>query len=314
MVTKNLILVLTATFWLQNLLAQQLPLFTQYREFAGIINPAYINSDYFLQEYNLSFGASYRSQWVGQPGTPRTMALRGEYVLGDRGSVGGVFGGYILHDQVGPTSSTGAYGRIGGILSSDPRDGGFCMALTVGAVQHRLDARAVNLIEPGDDLAFDQTRIIPDVGAGIFYYQRVGDNNFYVGASMPQVLGLNLTYKNGNDEYDLKRVRHYYANAGYYLYVNEESFIEPSVWLRFVPHAPVSLDANLRYRINDSFWVGTGVSTSKSFHLETGFLLGDNIGLDNTLKIGYGFDYFFTTFGPFFGGSHEINIAYLLER
>ncbi|MEO0044715.1 MAG: hypothetical protein RL329_4164, partial [Bacteroidota bacterium] len=43
---------------------QQIPLFTQYRALAGVINPAAISSDFFTKQHNVSFGVSYRRQWV----------------------------------------------------------------------------------------------------------------------------------------------------------------------------------------------------------------------------------------------------------
>ncbi len=297
-----------------SLQAQQLPLFTQYREYSGIINPAYVNSDFFLQDYDLSFGASFRAQWVGQPETPRTMLLRGEYVMADSRSVNGLVGGYLMNDQVGPTGFTGIYGRIGGILSQDPRDGGLVLAISAGAVQHRIKASEVVFIQPNDPAQQNQSRIIPDVGAGVFYYQRLGDNSLYAGISVPQVIGFDLTYKDQNGEFQLNRKNHFYAQAGYYWYVNDESFLEPSVWVRYLPSAPLSMDINLRFQLNGSFWIGGGGGTNGSFHAETGVLLGDNLGFDNTIKIGYGFDYFFNTFGPFFGSSHELNVAYLLAN
>ncbi|MEL6718885.1 MAG: type IX secretion system membrane protein PorP/SprF, partial [Bacteroidota bacterium] len=59
---------------------------------------------------------------------------------------------------------------------------------------------------------------------------------------------------------------------------------------------------------------GAGGSTSKSAHLETGVFLGDNLGYESNLQIGYGYDYSFQNHGPFVGGSHEINLAYYFSR
>ncbi|MDQ3015999.1 MAG: type IX secretion system membrane protein PorP/SprF, partial [Bacteroidota bacterium] len=59
--------------------AQQLPLFTQYREFQGIINPASISHDYlFWEGYTTSFGISYRNQWSKIKGGPVTSTIRAE--------------------------------------------------------------------------------------------------------------------------------------------------------------------------------------------------------------------------------------------
>ena len=63
-----------------------------------------------------------------------------------------------------------------------------------------------------------------------------------------------------------------------------------------------------------NFWIGAGSSISGNFHAEFGFLLGENLGFDNTIKIGYGYDYSYSTFGPAVGGTHELNISYSIDQ
>ncbi|MEM6771144.1 MAG: type IX secretion system membrane protein PorP/SprF, partial [Bacteroidota bacterium] len=63
-----------------SLSAQQLSLFTQYREAATMINPAAMESDWLTFGYNMSFGANYRKQWVGQENSPETQSIRFSYI------------------------------------------------------------------------------------------------------------------------------------------------------------------------------------------------------------------------------------------
>jgi type IX secretion system PorP/SprF family membrane protein len=296
--------------------AQQLPLFTQYQENAGIINPAAVNSNYILYENNISFGLSYRKQWVGIANSPETQTLYGEYMYAETGSFGWIAGGYILNDQTGPTSFTGAYGRIAGIITDDPYYGGLSFGLSFGAVQYRVDVSEIRLTEPDDILtADDQSRIYPDFGLGVYYYRQLesgfldGDH-VYVGASVPQVFGLNLQFKDDTGDFTTERVQHFYGMFGLYHYLREGSYFEPSVWVKYVPNAPLNIDFNLRYQMVSNFWIGTGVSTSGNYHFEAGYIIGENAGWDSNLKIGYGFDYSFTTFGPDAGSAHEINLSY----
>ncbi len=93
--------------------AQQLPIFTQYREYQSFINPAAVSSDYFTYEYNLSFGASYRRQWLDFNDSPRNLFVRGEYVGKTQGKAHLIAGGYFLRDDTHPISFNGAYGRVG---------------------------------------------------------------------------------------------------------------------------------------------------------------------------------------------------------
>ena len=300
--------------------AQQLSLFTQYRENLDIINPAAVNSDYLAYEQNVSFGASYRAQWTQFTGNPTTQILRGSYLSTDFSGVNFMAGGYIMNDQTGPTGLTGLYGRIGGLITDDPYYGGFSLGISAGFVQFRVDASEIRLRDAGDILGTtDQSQWYPDVGVGLFAYRLLDGGGFfdgdylYGGVSVPQVMGLELTFTDDNGEFSTQRIQHFYGQLGLYKFLRDRSFLEPSVWVKYTPNAPVNVDFNLRYQTPTNFWVGTGLATSGNFHVEAGVLLGEP-GIDNSFKLGYGFDYSFSTFGPAAGGTHAINITYSFER
>ena len=309
----RLTLIFALIYCFQSVQAQQTPLFNQYRDQANIINPAFIGDDYFIRDNNVTIGLSFRSQWTGLDNNPVTQALKGDYIFENRG-VSLLTGGYIINDRTGPTGLTGVYGKIGGILSDDPYWGGISFAITAGIQQFRIDTDRIILREQNDIInAGEQNQITPDVGLGVFWYHNISGGFFnedfvYAGASVPQVLGLNINFADDNGEYNLKRKQHFYAMVGMYKFLSEDSFLQPSAWVRYVANAPVSVDFNLRYQINESFYFGAGSSLSGNFHFETGFILG------NQLRIGYGFDYPFNTIGPIGGGSHEININFAFER
>ncbi|HFA51850.1 MAG TPA: type IX secretion system membrane protein PorP/SprF [Bacteroidetes bacterium] len=309
-----LLLASTQTF------SQQLSLFTQYRENQTIINPAAVGNDFFSFNQNLSFGLSHRTQWQGIAGAPKTSVLRGEYLYPTGGAVSLLTGGYLINDQTGPTGFTGLYGRVGGLLSDDPYYGGISVGLSFGAVQYRVDGSEIRLRQSGDVLSGqDVNQINPDVGVGVFAYTLLdggffNDDYLYGGLSIPQAIGLDLTFKDKNGEFSTKRVQHYYAMLGLYKFFRGGGFLEPSVWVKYAGNAPLNIDFNLRYQMAQNFWLGLGGATSKTIHLETGILVGDNLGFDNTFKIGYGFDYSFNSFGPYTGGSHEINISYSIDN
>ena len=297
--------------------AQQLPLFTQYRENATLINPAAMESDFLASGQNLTFGVSTRSQWTGLAGGPRTRVLRGSFINAKGSGATILAGGHIITDQTGPTSITGIYGRAGVVISSDPEYGGIALALSGGLVQYKLDGSLVQLHDTGDAVGEESfTQLHPDVGVGVYFYQVVGDGNMvYGGLSVPQVLGFNLNFKNDLGDFNIQRIQHFYGHVGLYKYFRDgESFIEPSLWIKYAQNVPLNADFNLRVQLPGSIWIGSGVSTAKVFHLDLGFNLGDNVGFDNLLKIGYGFDHSFSPFGPFVGSTHELNIGISLER
>ncbi len=298
--------------------AQQLPLFTQYRENNALLNPAAVSNDLLIYQHNISFGASYRNQWVGLEAGPRTQTLRGEYVSVTGNAVELLVGGSLINDQTGPTGFTGLYGRIGGVLTDDPEDNGLCFGLNLGVVQYRIKASELRLRELNDVLGSrDQSQIFPDVGVGVYYYKYLNsgflDDSFvYGGLSIPQVMGLNLEFKGEDGQFYTKRIQHFYGLAGLIHYFGNDSFIEPSVWVKYAPGVPFNADFNIRYQMANNFWIGTGISSGANYHVEAGYLIGESAGWDNNIKIGYGFDYSFSAFGPTAGSSHEINIAYTI--
>lgn len=309
-------ILLCCTEWLS---AQHLPLFTQYREQAGILNPAAVHSDYFTNEYNVAFSGSYRRQWVGIESAPTTQVLQGQYMHAQRGSFGWIAGGYLMNDQTGPIGYTGAYGRLAGIITDDPYYGGLSFGLSVGAVQYRVDVNEIKLRENNDILTMDnQARLYPDVALGAYFYRQLDGgfldgNHVYFGLSVPQVFGLDLEFKDDTGAFSTQRVQHFYGQTGMFVYLEGDSFLEPSIWIKYAPNVPLNIDFNLRYQMQTNFWLGTGLSTAGNFHLEFGYIAADFLSDDSNLKIGYGYDYSFSSFGPDVGSTHEFNVVYTFD-
>ncbi|MEL7123669.1 MAG: PorP/SprF family type IX secretion system membrane protein [Bacteroidota bacterium] len=305
-------LFLATTYMLQ---AQQLSLFTQYRENAAIINPAALESDFLAFGHNATIGVSYRAQWVGLSGAPTTQTLRGSYLNTEWSGVTLMAGGHLINDQTGPTGFTGLYGRVAAILTNDVQVGGLILGLSAGFVQYRVNASEILLQDPNDVLGtVDQTQGYPDIGAGLYFYQTIGgprgEDYFYAGVSVPQVFGLDLAFQNDAGEYNIQRVQHIYGMLGMYKFFDNGGFLEPSVWVKSVSGAPINADVNLRYQMPSALWIGAGGATSGTAHLEGGLTIGEDAGFTNTLRIGYGFDYSFSSFGPAAGSTHEVNLSF----
>lgn len=301
--------------------AQQLPLFTQYREFQGIINPASISHDFlFWEGYTTSFGISYRQQWDKIKGGPVTSTLRGEHIFDLGNAVSPVIGGYIMQDQAGPISFTGGYGRLAMLFSDDPYFHGLSLGLSGGIVQYRVETQELIAIYPDDILTFnDQKKVFPDIGVGVYAYKRIENgflegDNIYIGFSVPQVFGLNLLFEENDNQFSIRRTPHYFGVLGVNKYINDKSYLEAAGWVKYVNGAPINADINLRYLINATIWLGGGFSTSGLGHLEGGFVLGENIGWQHLVRIGYGYDPSFASYGVRFGNVHEVNMSIVFDK
>ncbi|MBL7813413.1 MAG: PorP/SprF family type IX secretion system membrane protein [Saprospiraceae bacterium] len=311
--------VLVLYFYLSNwtLEAQQTPLFTQYQEYATIINPAAVTSDYFLNNYNMSFGASLRQQWLSLNRNPKTQILRGDYIGRTDNFFNISTGGYFMSDRAGSTDLTGLYGRLAIIGSNDPQKSGFSLGFSGGLARLSLNVSDVYVRDAADLSLLQTAKWFPDLGIGLFGYRSLsdkGEGDFiaYGGVSIPQILGNNIFFQTDQKQINVSRVRHFYGTAGLVMYVNSQSYFEQSVWIKYVVGLPIHYDFNLRYQMMPALKLGVGYSTSQTVHGEASFAFGE--GEKRLFRIGYGFDYAFGTEAPFFGATHEVNLVLLLDN
>ena len=62
----------------------------------------------------------------------------------------------------------------------------------------------------------DRSKIFHDAGLGVYYYRQLEsgllDGDYiYGGVSIPQVVGLNLSFKDDNGEFFTQRIQHVYV-------------------------------------------------------------------------------------------------------
>jgi type IX secretion system PorP/SprF family membrane protein len=314
----GVIALLMSSHWLT---AQQLPLFTQYREYNTLINPAAPSAAFFSWGATSSFGLTVRNQYVGVDGGPRTQALRGHVLQEFGGNTALHYGGYLLNDKTGPTSFTGGYGQTAVILSDDPESYGISLGLNAGLVQYRVDASKLRLRDKGDVEATDQRKIFPDAGVGVFAWMTLKDVNgvfqksqVYGGFSIPQVLGLDLNFSDENGQYQTRRIQHYFIQGGWRKQFRDDSQIDFNAWGKYTKGARFNMDFNLRYTLMSALWLGGGASTAGVGHAEIGYVFGAAAYNNRMFSVGYSFDYGFNTSGPLLGAAHEIQLAYIIGQ
>lgn len=312
-------------FTLNCLQAQQLPIYTFHRDHWGMVNPAGVSSNYITQELRMSVSATARQQWLKVPNAPKTQLLSFEYI--DDDNLNYSAGAHLINDQAGAFGQMGAYGNLAYRLRIGDRNSNNILAggISFGGVQYRADYFE---ILRGDDqlngLSVEDIETLSnsntfffDVGAGLMLY--LGGNNdrqnYYVGISAPQTFGLNTTFRNVLGKFEIERQRHYYATLGGYFFKNQRrgsrdpSFLELNVWGRYLPNAPISVDANVRYQHLKSFWAGIGGGMSGQVRAE----LGTQVGNINLLRIGLAYTQYVSKYKSAFGQTIEASISYAIE-
>ncbi len=285
--------------------AQQWPLFSLYRDNSFIANPAIAGSEKHPVAY-----ATYRNQWRKIEGAPNTAALsyRGRIGRSPHG-----IGGMIMNDQTGPTSFTGAtfaYAFHLDFYKINPfywskflRNSKLSFGLSASVYQYRLNANKLLLDDPNDMsvITANNSRILPNAGAGIYYYY----DNFFFGFSVPQLIPLSIKYKSEFETSLIKQVNHFNGVIGGVIPIKKNlHFIEPLAWVRFAAGAPESWDVHVRYRYKTIWWAGVAYRSSKTAVIEAGFMV------KRKFQIGYAFDQNVSRLAKYTAGSHELILAY----
>ena len=298
---KNILLIFSFSLIALTVFAQQLPIYSQNQDGNYFTNAAQFAEDWRKNDLATSASLSYRAQWVKVEDAPRTLLGQVNHFNEDLNLI---LGGTIIQDQTGPTSFSGVY-LTGGYAIKLTREWQLAMTLSAGMAQHRIKAADLNFLEQGDIAQTNTTKIAPDVGlAATMYY----DKRFFLGISVPQILGLNLDFVEENNDFKFERFRHYYATGGA-LFDFDGSWLEASAYARFVPNIPLNVGVQVRYEFNEIFWIGVGGTSAKAGSMEGGLLfdLGNSY---SKLRLGYGFTNFFESYSPNFGTVHDIKISY----
>ncbi|MEM0997007.1 MAG: type IX secretion system membrane protein PorP/SprF [Bacteroidota bacterium] len=273
--------------------AQHYPMFSQYMFNGLVINPAYTGS-----RDALSLTALYRQQWTGFRGAPRTQTVTAHSPLKNPRNN---FGVTFLHDRVGVSTHTMAYGSYAYRIDLGERAGRLAFGLQGGL--SLLQDRWTEIItdQNGDEVfsANSPTFVVPRVGFGVYYDHR----RWYFGASVPFL----LDYKNSDyTQYVANsfQYRPYMLTAGVLIRLNPDFILKPSILVKYLRNSPIQGDFNANLIFKDVFWIGASYRTGDAM---VGML---EYQINPQFRIGYAFDYTITELRRYHNGSHEFMLRY----
>lgn len=280
------------TMVVMSLSAQQLPQYTQFTLSRYVINPAYAGSENHFQGQS-----NYRSQWEGIKDAPRT------YVLSVNGPIANQkmgIGGYVFVDITGPTQRNGfslSYAYHLNITDELK----LSLAINAGLLQYTIDGTEI-LFQDQSDAVFSNTQensLYPDAGFSFYLY----DENFFFGASAPQLIQNQLDFENSIKNPTGRLVSHYFITSGYNFDLNPDFDLEPSMLLKYVDPLPLQYEFVLRGIYMDKYWLGGSYRRGSAIGLLAGFTLQDNIAF------GYSYDILQSDIQNYSTGSHEIMLS-----
>ena len=286
---KKTSLLFVSIFVVGMLHGQQIPQLTQFMINDYAINPAIAGMNDYYQ-----IKTSVRNQWVGIEDAPKTTLLSIYGKSNDRVGLGGL----VFNDQVGPTSRAGANLTYAYHINLSQRIK-LSLALSGGFTQFKIDKENWNISNPDDPLmnGGEIVNLVPDATFGFNIYN---EDNWYFGASVPQLLNseLILTDDNDNVTLDANLARHINVMGLYNVELNYYWDIQPSILFKSVLDQS-QLDIGLKTIYNDNLWIGMDYRNNGDISALLGFFIQDRY------IVGYSYDIPNTEISSYTSGSHE---------
>ena len=290
------------------LVAQQLPLFSQY-----VFNSLHINPGYAGYKLDPFIQATYRSQYMEFPGAPRTFSISAD--MGSLDERMG-FGASVSSDQIGATRAntalltyayriqTGDYSFLG-------------LGISAGASEYMLDGSLLHPDDPGDG-TIPSGRIAmltPNLNTGLFFHSET----FFAGFSVYNLIG-----KRNLENEDMSLAFHnihYYLQVGGLIPISDQVEFKPSILVREDLKGPTNFDINGMFLFYKRLWAGASYrshinkrNNDAQTNLTNGNALAAIIEVFATdqLRIGYAYDYNLNVLNNRRNSSHEISVGIYL--
>lgn len=313
---RNILPAFVLSFIFGSMMAQQVPMYSQYIMNGFLVNPSFAGVDGYT-----TVNLTVREQWVGVKGAPSTYAasfqtriLKDSYIRKSTfvrkksvgptkgGKVG--LGGYVFNDKNGIMRRTGIQGAYAyhislGQKGGYPHDLAFGLALTVYQYAINTDGLVYSYNDDPYLNSYDKSVFIPDINFGASFTS----TNYYVGFSMTNMLRGSLLFANS---YDNKRVElgNYFLTGGMKFRLSSDWVIEPSTFIKASDMLLNSLQADLTARVfyKRDIWAGLSWRTNDAIIILTGLRY-------DKFYFAYAFDFALTDIRKQSWGTHEVTLA-----
>ncbi|MNW89236.1 PorP/SprF family type IX secretion system membrane protein [Pedobacter ghigonis] len=321
-------IVILALFASFTAFSQQKPQYTQYIFNQYLLNPALSGIENYID-----FKGGYRKQWSGITDAPQTSFVSAHWALGDNQLWSNALTAFPeqtgnpmdrnymqnymsspSHHGMGVTAvldKTGPVKRLDANVTYAyhlqlSNNFNLSAGVAAGISSISLDVNALTFDTPYDP-ALNRAlinQVKPDLSIGLWLYGA----RMFAGISVQQILPQKLSFT-GENSYNLgKEVPHYFATAGYKFFVDEEISAIPSVMVKYVSPAPVSVDLNMKLAFKDKVWLGGSYRKDDSFSAMAGFNIGKMVNLT------YSYDFSTSALNQVSNGSHEIVLGLMLNN
>lgn len=295
----KIIVVICLAFTTFNSQAQQDAQFTQYMYNMSVVNPAYATAE----ENVLNLGGLYRAQWVGIDGGPTTGSFFGHLPLNEKIEIGLSFTNDNIGDVIKENNIFADFAYVLPVGKSSKLSFGLKAGVTI--FDANFDGFNLQSGNQSTDVAFNKniSQTFPNLGIGAFFFSE----NYYLGLSAPNMLTTkHLEEENGVQATGVQSV-HYFFTGGYVFDVTNDIKFKPSFMTKAVVGAPLSIDLNANFLLNEKLELGVG------YRLDDAVTALANFRITPALRIGYAYDYTTTNLGDYNSGSHEVFLLFDID-
>jgi type IX secretion system PorP/SprF family membrane protein len=271
-------------------IAQQHSIYSQYIFNLYAVNPAYAG-----ERDALSAALSYRAQWVGFEGSPKTQNFSLHSPLPyDNLAVGLSF----QNDEIGARNTQNGMLGISYKLKIN-RDDHLSFALQGGVFNYQYNWEKLNYRQGLDPvrLGADPNKWVPNFDAGIMYISPKA----YAGLSVTGLNNAEIIESSGSDaRFDGVAT----FIAGKIFPINRDLSLKPSTIVRKSLEGPFQFDVNMSAFYKNKFWL------TATYRYQFGAVVSGHFYITDKFHVGYAYDLPLNNLLAEQSGTHEIFIGY----
>jgi type IX secretion system PorP/SprF family membrane protein len=270
--------------------AQQHSLYSQYIFNLYAINPAYAG-----ERNSLATALSYRSQWVGIEGAPKTAYFSAHTPVRNKNLA---LGFWFQNEQIGARELTSLHGSVSYKLRLT-KTKKISFALSAGALNHQYHWDELDFPDGADPVSFvsEANQWSPSFDFGAMYISPQG----YAGLSILNLNGMDLSQ---TEVVDARLEPNINLVGGYVFPVSQAVDLKPGGLVRLQANGVWQFDASMSARFNDAFWITT------TYRHQFGMVFSGHFYLNDHFHFGYSYDLTTNELLTQQGGSHELFIGY----
>lgn len=271
-------------------MAQQHAIYSQYLFNLYAVNPAYAG-----ELDALAASLSYRTQWVGFEGAPRTQNFNIHSPINRKNMALGL---QVQNDEIGARSTPGLSAAYSYKIRLTQKSK-LSFGIQAGVINYQYDWNKLEYNQAVDPVAFGASRNkwIPTFDFGMMYLTK----DSYLGLS---ATGLNNPGTIESVSSDARLETFFNFVAGKIFKISNRLSLKPSTIVRKSLSSPYQFDLNLSARYLNRYWL------TATYRYNFGMVLSAHLFVTERFHIGYSYDLPVNPLLSEQSGTHEIFIGY----